>query len=68
MKTEKEIIELNFQYQYLRIDELKRKIKSLEKSIKYLGDILDDENTWDEIDEYHNFLKTELYNLVNKVK
>jgi hypothetical protein len=68
MKTEKEIIELNFQYQYLRIDELKRKIKSLEKSIKYLGDILDDEDTWDEIDEYHNFLKTELYNLVNKVK
>ena len=45
MKTEKEIIELNFQYQYLRIDELKRKIKSLEKSIKYLGDILDDGNT-----------------------
>ena len=68
MKTEKQIIELNFQYQYLRIDELKRKIKSLEKSIKYLGDILDDEDTWDEIDEYHNFLKSELYNLVNKVK
>ena len=68
MKTEKQIIELNFQYQYLRIDELKRKIKSLEKSIKYLGDILDDEDTWDDIDEYHNFLKSELYNLVNKVK
>ena len=36
--------------------------------IKYLGDILDDEDKWDEIDEYHNFLKSELNNLVYKIK
>ena len=42
MQTEKEIIELNFQYQYLRIDELKTKIKSLEKQKKILMNTIKD--------------------------
>ena len=42
MKTEKQIIELNFQYQYLRIDELKTKIKSLEKQKKILMNTIKD--------------------------
>tara|TARA_R100001594_G_scaffold13054_2_gene28447 strand:+ start:324 stop:470 length:147 start_codon:yes stop_codon:yes gene_type:complete len=42
MQTEKQIIELNFQYQYLRIDELKTKIKSLEKQKKILMNTIKD--------------------------
>ena len=66
MKTKKETIETYLML--LKYDQLERKIKLLEKSIKYLGDILDDEDKWDEIDEYHNFLKSELNNLVYKIK
>ena len=35
---------------------------------KYLEEILNDEDKWDDIDEFHNFVKSEVYNLINKIK
>ena len=35
---------------------------------KYLEEILNDEDKWDNIDEFHNFVKSEAYNLIKKIK
>ena len=43
-------------------------IWDLFEKVEYLGEILNDEDKWDNIDEFHNFLKSEVYNLIKKTK
>ena len=43
-------------------------MKEIIKKIKYIEKILNDEEIWDEIDEYHNFLKNEVWDLCKLVK
>ena len=38
------------------------------KKAKDLEEILNDEDKWDDIDEFHNFVKSEAYNLIKKIK
>lgn len=38
------------------------------KKVEYLEEILNDEDKWDNIDEFHNFVKSEVYNLIKKIK
>ena len=36
--------------------------------INYIEKILNDEEAWDEIDEYHSFLKSEMWSLCKLIK
>tara|TARA_R100000329_G_C7472334_1_gene166368 strand:- start:78 stop:239 length:162 start_codon:yes stop_codon:yes gene_type:complete len=35
---------------------------------EYLEEVLNDEDKWEDTDEFHNFVKSEVYNLINKIK
>jgi len=41
---------------------------NLFEQAKNLEEILNDEDKWEDIDEFHNFVKSEIYNLIKKVK